>query len=250
MGWILVPGSSALMLYGQVEKMFLRSVLLIKKKKKNPVNDFLHVVLLCVCKISINHVDRKQCMDIWKLCCWRRLTGRHSGVNMLIWLNYIDLHSCTTVLFPLFITKTNGMTPYSLYSSPLCWYQTVNHPSSSLSAVGHFSSFLSGVSRYRYFSDCVKYLGGGQVTAISSRLVNLICRACKCRGRWRVLLGSSLSFPNTPSGNFCGSEVLFFITVQKNVFVWKALIKGTFRNLFYDILCNLFRAKVKKVWAG
>lgn len=114
MGWILVPGSSALMLYGQVEKMFLRSVLLIKKKRKNPVNDFLHVVLLCVCKISINHVDRKQCMDIWKLCCWRRLTGRQSGVNMLIWLNYIDLHSCTTVLFPLFITKTNGITVFTV----------------------------------------------------------------------------------------------------------------------------------------
>lgn len=48
MGWILVPGSSALMLYGQVEKMFLRSVLLIKKKKKKTPSMISSMLFSCV----------------------------------------------------------------------------------------------------------------------------------------------------------------------------------------------------------
>lgn len=72
----------------------------------------------------------------------------------------------------------------------------------------YLSSFLSGGVNCSRFSVCVKNLGRGQDTLMSPALVpdSVSCRACIWRGRCRILLCSSPSFPSTRSGNCCASK--------------------------------------------
>lgn len=67
----------------------------------------------------------------------------------------------------------------------------------------------SGRFKRSSFSVCVKYLGRGQDTSTSvwAVPVSVSWRACRWRGRWRILLCSSPSFPNTCSGNFCQDKM-------------------------------------------